>query len=274
MWDAAMDQQAQNHQQEELRLLGEAQTIADASGDPQLRLKTMRKRSELLHQQGELDKEIDVRFDTVSLLKEQGSLVELAREYADLSDAVARTAHGHDQLRMAKKAVEALSQAKVDDQPLKADLLRRLAQAELSENDPSSAVKHLQQVESLHAKLYGDDDVQTLFDRDELARAYSKSGQNARAAKMLKQSLATREQLFQPEDTSIWKVLSQYREVVQKLDDKKEFARIQRKIDAYLDNYRPDSPVGLKSGAPVNVHGYVPPPPPDAFGTTISGPEN
>jgi len=116
----------------------------------------------------------------------------------------------------------------------------------------------------MHRDLWGADDVRVLSDMDALAETYKGNGQFEKAWQTERAVLAARDRIFQPMDPSIYKSLQLSLEILELSGEHDAEAKaIDERLTKLLAQWRPGLNTGLKSGAPVDIHGYLPPPPPN-----------
>jgi hypothetical protein len=265
-WQAAYDTGVQSYHdpEQQLVLLKEAKRLADSTKDIDIKLKTNDILAVSLTRTGAFQDAIKTRLDNVSLLKS-----DTARG-ADLSVAYAQLAMAYDDGKQVTSALEAANkgwQVSLTAKPAvtkeqKAELLMGRGVAEAMSGDDSGAAD-IQAALKIHKDLWGADDVRVLSDMEYLAVAYEHTGDIDKAIDTEHKVVDARERVFQDWDPSVYKSLQLYLDLLE-LDGRKADAQaVDAKLTKRLVEFSDYSPMGLKSGADVNTHGYYSPVKPD-----------
>lgn len=260
----AREQHYLGHYDEQLRLLNQALDEAIKNKNSSDVVVSYEAIGDALHFLNRFDEEVPFRLEAVSVYKNMTNTHDpvLALEYASLACALS----GTDRLTQAKqvidKTLKSLAESKDPNWPLlKAQIFRRIAEAEDNLADQPSAIKHMKEAIEIHRKEWGPDDVAVLDDEEFLSDIYKNTKDIAEAEKILRQVLATRERIFLPQDRSIHHTLVNLHFILSMEHKTAEADAVTARITRFEKESLKSAPQGLKSGANVWVHGYVPPPP-------------
>jgi tetratricopeptide (TPR) repeat protein len=265
-WQAAYDTGMLSYHDppQQVVLLKEAKRLADSTKDVDVKVKSNDALAVALTRTGAFQEAVKVRLDNVSLLKS-----DTARG-ADLAVAYAQLAMAYDDAKQVTSALEAANkgwEVSLTAKPSltkqqKAELLMGRGMAEAMSGDNHGAAD-IQAALKIHKDLWGADDVRVLSDTECLALAYQHTGDIDKAIDTEHKVIDARERLFQDWDPSCYKSLQLYLDLLELGGRKAEAQAVDDKLTKRLAEFTDYSPMGLKSGADVNVHGYYAPVNPD-----------